>query len=321
MDSILVVRTDHVGDLICSTPFLRSLRRRCPRATITACVAPATREVLVGNDAVDRIVTEPPTEPRPSGVEATTWLGARPQDEPPQMAIALAPRSRTFKLVARSGARIRAGYLYPERPLVRLMSRWWLTHRVPIEVRSLLAERRVPHEVEQLAHFGRALGLEFSEMKLELPVSPEDLEWGREQARGRVGVHLSAGWLTHGWKLEDFTALCRALPESLITYGPAEQPLVAALSDSGLDLHGGMTLKRWAALLAGCSCVVSPDTGAVHIAASQGRPVVVAYQSEHFELCSQQWYPWNTPHRNLSKGPPQPTVAAIAKAVSELLHP
>jgi heptosyltransferase-3 len=296
LERILVVRTDHIGDLVCSTPLLRTLRQRCPGARITAFVPRAAADVLRGNEAVDQIVTELPTEI-------------------PDLAIALAPRSKAFKLVKASGAPIRAGYLYPERPLVKLLTRWWLTERVLMPVRSL---EQVPHEVLQLSRFGQQLGLAPSEADLEIPISAEDQQWGHEQAQARVGLHLSPGWLTHGWQLNDLIDLCRALPQPpLITCGPAERELAALLRNSGLQLFENLSLKRWAALLGSCSVVVSPDTGAVHVAAALRRPVVVCYQPEHFTLCSQQWHPWHVPQWNLRKGTPADTIAAVRLAVEE----
>ncbi len=304
---ILVVRTDHVGDLLCSTPFLRALRAGCPEAEITAWVAPASRDVLQGNPAVDHIVAL-------DSADRAAWTG----NQPPDLALALAPRSRAYQMVCSSRAPIRAGYIYPERPLIRILSHWWLTHRVPMPVRALQPDQ-VPHEVQQLASFARALGLPEAEGDLELPLSPEDIDWGCNRARGRIGVQLSSGWLTHGWQLSDFVEMCRALPTPpLVSYGPPEAALASQLKESGLELCGELTLKRWAALLGGCSVVVSPDTGSVHVAASQRRPVVVCYQPQHFALCSRQWHPWHVPQCNLSKGQPAATIAAVAQAVREL---
>ena len=47
--NILVVRTDRIGDVILTTPCFKALRRAYPQARISVLVAPATRELLVGN--------------------------------------------------------------------------------------------------------------------------------------------------------------------------------------------------------------------------------------------------------------------------------
>jgi len=46
---LLVTRTDRLGDVVLSTPVLKSLRVAFPEARITACVSAETREIVEGN--------------------------------------------------------------------------------------------------------------------------------------------------------------------------------------------------------------------------------------------------------------------------------
>jgi len=301
--SALVVRTDHIGDLVVSTPFLRALRSGLPQARITALVAGPARDVLRGNDAVDEVLTL--DSPLPSV----------------ELAVCLAPRTQAYRLTHRTRARYRVGYVYPERFLTGLLARFWLTHRMAQPVRSYLRSgQAVPHEVEQLGKLAGFLGLDYGQPRLELPVPPEDVEFGESIARGAVALHLAAGWFTWGWTLEELVSLLRELPPPVVvTWGPAERELadrLAALAPE-VKLVGDLTLKRWAGVLGAARCVVSTDTGAVHVAAARGTPSVVAYQPEQYDLCSQQWAPWGVPYRALRKtGPCRPL---IRKGVEELL--
>ena len=52
---IVVFRTDHIGDLIVSTPFLRALRKAAPQARLSAVIPRAARGVLDGNPDVDQL--------------------------------------------------------------------------------------------------------------------------------------------------------------------------------------------------------------------------------------------------------------------------
>lgn len=301
--SALVVRSDHIGDLVVSTPFLRALRSGLPQARITAMVAPAARDVLSGNDAVDEVL--PLGAPLP----------------PVELAVCLAPRTQAYRLVHRTRARYRVGYVYPERFLTGLLARFWLTHRLSQPVRSYLRSgQAVPHEVEQLGKLAGFLGLDYGQPRLELPVPPPDVEYGESVARGAVALHLAAGWFTWGWTLEELVTLLRELPPPVIvTWGPAERELASRLRELApeVTLVGDLPLKRWAGVLGAARCVVSTDTGAVHVAAARGTPSVVAYQPEQYDLCSQQWAPWGVPYRALRKtGPCRPL---IRKGVEELL--
>ncbi|MCK7500105.1 MAG: hypothetical protein MZW92_64610 [Comamonadaceae bacterium] len=46
---ILIVRRDNIGDLVCTTPMIRMLRRHHPDAWIAALVTRYNAEVLAGN--------------------------------------------------------------------------------------------------------------------------------------------------------------------------------------------------------------------------------------------------------------------------------
>ena len=53
--SILVVRRDNIGDLVCATPLIRALRARFPAARIDALVNSYNRSVLANNPDVDNV--------------------------------------------------------------------------------------------------------------------------------------------------------------------------------------------------------------------------------------------------------------------------
>ncbi len=291
---VLVVRTDHIGDLILSTPFLRALRRSLPEARILATLNPYTRKVLETTDLVDEILTRP----------------AKKID----LAISLAPRSQSLKTVYASGARYRLGYYYSGRPLVALASRIWLTHRHRMEVDRA---GKVAHEVEQLGCLARLLGIPYEPEHLELgiePPEPEDL----------LVLHMGVRWFTGDWSpaaLVDLARRLAALGRLEITYGPAEQELAAQVRQLAPDLNlkGGLSFRQWAQRLGAARAVVSCDTGAVHVAAALKRPVVVAYEPSDMSLCQQQWAPWRVPHRAVAKGQPEIANVALAGALEELL--
>ena len=53
---ILVVRTDRVGDVILTTPVLKLLRHKFPRAHITLMVRPYVYDVVKDNPHVDEVL-------------------------------------------------------------------------------------------------------------------------------------------------------------------------------------------------------------------------------------------------------------------------
>jgi heptosyltransferase-2/heptosyltransferase-3 len=56
---ILVLKPDHLGDLLLATPALRALRQSCPQAQISALIGPWSLAALAGNPDIDRVLTLP----------------------------------------------------------------------------------------------------------------------------------------------------------------------------------------------------------------------------------------------------------------------
>lgn len=293
---IVVVRTDRVGDLLLSTPFLAGLRRGFPEAHITAVVAPYCQEVLATSSLVDEV--------------ATDLLSSRCD-----VAIALAPRTESWKLAYRTRAPVRLGYAYTDRPLARLASRFWLTDRELVRIKPPF---QVPHEVAQLDLLARRLGLPSTlKSPLSIGLAPRDKSGG-------LVFHLGDRWLAGGWSFDDVRSLLlrlRELAPLTVTAGPREAELLTrhGLALEGVELRAGQSFGQWAETIADADLLVSPDTGAVHLAAAVGTPVVVAYEASTYEHCSRQWAPWMVESRSVVKGAPAETVDQLLAAVEELV--
>ena len=100
--SAVVIRTDHIGDLVLSTPFLKALRRGLPQARITAVLPPYTREVLEGSPLVDEVRVYS------HGQEASLRMLGDLRKGHPDLAAGLAPPPRRSPPARTSPARARA---------------------------------------------------------------------------------------------------------------------------------------------------------------------------------------------------------------------
>lgn len=305
---LLICRTDHLGDLVVSTPALKAFRHHLPEAEIALVVHPAARSLFQGSGWAQHCWS-------PDQHQSILSFGA-------DLAIGLSPRTSTYRLLQASRARWRVGYCYRERPLSRLYCWWKLSHHWTTSLESHLRRgQKVPHEAEVVARFVEATGLGSVEIRPEVPLEPELVRWGQEFMQGRRLLHLAPRWLEQGWNWPDLMHLLSQLRPLVVTCGPAEEALLPEQLPEleGVEWQRGLDLPRWAALLGGASCLISVDTGAVHIAAARGTPVVVVHLPEHHALCSQQWYPWGVPYRALIKGPPATTIPALQQAAEELV--
>ncbi len=314
LKSIVVFRTDHIGDLIVSTPFLRALRATAPQAKIVAVVARPTLGVLEHSHLIDETVCQ-----NDWSHHSLAKAGAV------DCAIALSPRTATYKLAAATRARYRAGYYYSERLLSGLGCRWWLTHAFAQSIRSLLKQGlKVPHEIEQHRCFADYLGLVQVGLDPELQIDPSSQQWGAENSNQRMALHLSPNWLSQGWSMVELAQFCQGLPSCFLTAGPAEVSIsqeLQATTDWNVDCFESLSFAKWAGLLKASQAVVTTDTGAVHIAAAFRTPVVVVYKPEQEDICKQQWFPWNTRYRTVTLSTPTQTLTAVNLALRELLNP
>lgn len=291
-NSIVVVRTDRVGDLILSTPFLATLRQHFPKADITAWVEPYCEAVLEGTELVNKVVTTLPT-----GYH--------------DLAIGLAPRSECLKRVMATAAPVRLGYVYNKRPLVRLLARRCLTD---VEVIKVDPPVHVEHEVEHQDRLARKLGMPgITSHPLSIGYDGPTYDW--------LVLHLGDRWFTSGWGVDDIVRLCYGLESQarlVVTAGPREAELVRGGAFKEFDLRSNLSFKDWCELISGAQTLISPDTGAVHVAAALQTPVVVAYEESTYDHCSVQWKPWMVEHRSLVKRAPDSTINDILEAVSGL---
>jgi ADP-heptose:LPS heptosyltransferase len=92
--------------------------------------------------------------------------------------------------------------------------------------------------------------------------------------------------------------IVRALVEAgyrVVVTGSAEQRHLTAIVAGGLavDLGGRTSLAQLAGVLAGAEAVVAPNTGAAHLAAAVGTPVVCLYAPV---VPAVRWAPYRVPH-------------------------
>lgn len=346
---VLIVRTDHVGDLVASTPFIETVRRNLPRSQITALVTPYTRHILERNPSLDDIVAIDGDGRSASRSHVIRDLRERRFD----LCISLSPTMRSYAIARTVKARLRAGYIYSRRWVPRALSNVLLTHRAVFHIDALVEKNlTVPHEVEQTLWFARALGFSAEPVPLRLYPDPSeardawrDLGVDIEQTLGApdwnvvsrrdnhwLAVQLAPAWLRPPWGLDHFVEMIKSLRAAiadakiLVLYGPAEeaagQELAAASLPEGMQVRGNLSFGRWAGLLGGARIALSPDTGAVHVAAAMRTPVVAAFEAASYPLCSQQWAPWMVAHRKVAKAfPRNDTIPRIVDACADLWKP
>jgi heptosyltransferase-2/heptosyltransferase-3 len=310
--SVLLIRPDHLGDILLLTPALHALRCALPEARLTLLLGPWSAPAVAGNTDVDAIETLPfpGFERKPKGsplapyrllFEAATRLKGR-------FDTAVVLRYDHWWgawLAMAAGIPHRIGYDWPE-------TQAFLTEAVPYEAgrHEALQNARL---LEALAPgIGRELGA------ARYTVEESDRQWAAarldrwERERGvartvRVAIHPGAGAAVKQWPVERWAQVAdslaaRAGAEIILTGGANEAELTAGINtrieQSGLDLAGETSFGQLAAVYQACELVLGSDSGPLHLAVAAGASTVHL----HGPVPAAKFGPWGDPARNLVIG-------------------
>lgn len=292
LDRILVIRPDHIGDVLLITPALRLLRREFPESEITALVGPWSEAVLARNPDIDRVMTCRfpgfDRSQRRLGTRAyrQLWQDAgRLREERYQLALNL--REDFWwgaALAAFAGIPYVWGFDAPE-------CAPYLTHPAPVKIDEHQADANL-----RLAQAAAAIGagvedigthLQFDSTVEEEQAADAILLAANLPAQATlVAIHPGSGAPIKNWTASGWHAVCAALAEDpnvyfLVTAGPTERDLahavVAGLPGDRTVLVDQVALGELAALYARCALVMGPDSGPLHLAVAVGAPSVTLY--------------------------------------------
>ena len=309
--SILVVRRDNIGDLVCTTPLVSALRSKYPQAWIAALVNRYNAAVLENNPDISAVYSYQKAKHR-SGDESLLgiyWHRAR-------LILELRRRAIDFVVLAAPGYQASAmrfaRAVKPRHAVGFAGQEDWIDMPVPRAERS-------EHQVENIFRLARAFGIEGPPPPLKLMPSAQVRSRLREQlpdAKGPVvGVHISARESDRRWPDEHFAALMGRIIERygaavVLTWAPgdADNPRFPGDDASAASLARGLAGRRVVpmptpdvteliASLSLCDYVVCSDGGPVHLAAALRNPVLCFFGGEDRRL----WYPWGVPYELLQK--------------------
>ncbi|WP_153114686.1 glycosyltransferase family 9 protein [Rhodocyclus tenuis] len=314
---ILVVRRDNIGDLVCTTPFLRSLRQALPGAHIAALVNSYNRAVLDGNTDVNEVFSY-------EKLKHQSRIGGRVLALYARMKLIADMRGRRFDLAILA----KPGFDQHGLRMARMAGARRILGFPPLRGEKadglsdfITGNPEGLHEVEAVALAGKMLGIEQSPGKMRVFPDAglvEDARRRLEQCGHGVrwlALHISAREKTRRWPLEKFVALIHALADIpdlgfaiFWSPGSANNPMhpgddekAAALLQrcSGNKVVAMPTrqLEELNAGIAACDYFLGSDGGAMHVAAGLDLPIVALFENSEFKRT--HWYPWQVRHRLL----------------------
>lgn len=275
--SIAVVKPDHIGDLILHTPVFPALRRRFPKARITAVVGTWAAEALRNNPHVDEIVAFTPEWLDRDRVRFDLAKHRRNQEALARLA------AKPFDLVINLRDEGEAVSYLNLSVNALLTGRWFLSY-VKDHAELAMVSHPVAYRYERMHVLDRAkallraIGVEVDGLPALYP-SAEDTAQAEALLGGKrywVALAPGAGWPGKRWPSENFLALAAALQERGIPFlalgGKAEAGVAEEMEKrfGALNLCGKTTLLSAAAVLGKVAVVVNSDSAAAHMGAAMG---------------------------------------------------
>lgn len=297
--SVLVIRLDAIGDAMALVPLLDALRERSMETDVLlrpsnagVFSSRAVREVLVAGEVRQRSGDE-------DNVAAIARLGERLRRRNYTHALVATEDPAGYRLALETRAPVRVGFTNLwGKPLKTLWTRKYVNERV---YRSAGLDRRAPHECEVLFRLGAPLLGEAVPERDVRRLRPLVLE--REPPPdGRIAVQITDKWERLGISFDavvDLVKRCAARGELHLLASQGESAYTARVeAATAMRVERFAELDPWKSAIAAARAIVTPDSGALHVAGFVGTPTVAIFPPErNFQLQVARWSPWAAPYR------------------------
>ncbi len=277
---IIVRAPNHLGDCIMAMPMISETGEAFPGCSLTLLIREGLSELFEGNQAINERITFPDRYAHGlAGVFKLTDIIKKGKYDtgfilPPSFSSA-----SSFKL---AGVRERIGYIADGRRLL-------LTKALPLPEPINSTHRSETY----LNLLRRSYGKEYSYSKPKLFLSDDDISRGVKLLEG-FGVDSSVGYAvitfravaeSRRWGVANYTRLAKWIVSDLnltvLLTGQKEDALQGnSIAESAgqakvINLAGKTGIRELASILSNAAVFVGNDSGAAHLAAAVGTPIVV----------------------------------------------
>ncbi len=276
---ILIVEVNWVGDVLFTTPFIRSVRKAYPDAYIACLAHPRTKQVLGSNPRIDELIEYDEAE-RHKGILGKAGLIFELRRKKFDTAFILHRSLTKAAITFLAGIGKRVGYPEKKRSFL-------LTDPVPMPSEEM-------HKVEYFLGLAKAAGIDEGPHWYEFFVEDKDRAYikGLLSKGGISGGELliticpGGNWDPKRWPKERFAELSDMLIEragARIAIAGAEKDVSLAeeikemMRNEPVVTCGMTTLGQLGALLERSGLVVANDTGPMHMAGAVKTKVLALF--------------------------------------------
>jgi lipopolysaccharide heptosyltransferase II len=290
---ILLSRMKFIGDVVLTTPVIRSVRNAFPDAYIAYMGDKQAVSLLEHNPCLNEIIPFDFSKPTVVEQPRVAFLLRRRKFD---LAVDLFGNPRSALLTYLSGARVRVG---PERK-----------GRGKLYTVQVKDDGRPKTAIEFHNQYIRAAGIEPTATRTEIVLTPEErreariyLQWldyetaPLDTTKPLIGIHPGASWPAKIWFAERFAQLADILAakcgaQVILTAGPNDHEVVQKVlvhSVSNIKVAANLPLRQLASVIGQCAVYISNDAGPMHVAAALGVPTVGLFGPGEENI----WFPYS----------------------------
>lgn len=278
IDSILIIRTAYIGDVVMTLPMLKVLKNKYPGVRISFLTSKSAQPLLKNNPYVDETIIYDPFWFYETGI--TAWFGFIKK-----------LRQQSFDLVIEARADIRdlALILFFCKARYKVSyaiggGGYFLSHVVPYP--------GISHKVDFHLHLAEYLGCALGDIDSGFYLSETEKKRGKDilleaGMEGEfIAVHPGSRLFLKRWPLDRCASLYDQLIETygmpIVLLGSSSETLLieaiqAAMVHRAVSLAGRIDLRELGAVISRASIFICNDSAPMHISAAVGTPTVAIF--------------------------------------------
>ena len=288
IQNILFIELARIGDLIVTTPVLRSTRKQFPNAHIAILTQQSTSDILINNSNINEIIVIRSEKQVYSRFRGLMTIRRRRF----QVAVSLSPGFWNSFMTQLCGARYKTGYLVDTSD----KATFYNDHLIQTSGFSILQEiryRKEEHLIERAYKAVYPLGVAGEDWRTELNPSKANFAEVDEVLREKgiskqdvlIVMHPMAGWFYKAWPERHFVKLANRILSCydttlILIGGSADKEKIDRMSrliKGNITCLLGLPLLQSAALISYARLFIGNDSGPTHIARAVGAPIVALY--------------------------------------------
>jgi len=285
---ILIIRPDHLGDVLLSTPAIRAIKAKHPDISIHVLCGEWSAGVLANYDEIDLVLTLP----------FPGFQRNPPIDAPNPYMQALKSAWMLRKIGYTSAVIMRPDH-------------WWgamlayfagIKERIGYDVKNVspFLSKIIPYQHQHVVEQNLRLvelwtgELESDDINYAYPVAEKDgfyinsylSDWQIPVRKPIICIHPGSGASVKLWEVEKWAKVADILTTQfsasiVFTGSPSEAPLInlimQQMTETAYNIAGSTNIGQLAALYQRALAVLGPDSGPMHLAAAVDTPTITLF--------------------------------------------